>query len=293
MLKKCLLLLWSVLKSRSMSKSRILYVSQHVVPFLPATQMSSVSRNLPQGVHEKGREIRVFTPRFGKINERRHQLHEVIRLSGMNLSVDDTDHPLIIKVASIPTARMQVYFIDNESYFKRKFVLRDGEGKLFADNDERAIFFVRGVLETVKKLGWAPDIIHCSGWMANLMPAYLKDVYKDDPYFANSKVVCSIYDEGFEGALNSRMAEKITQDGVKSDTIAAIQEPTFDNLNALAIEHADGIIVGSENLDSQSLNMIEERDVPTMRYHGEEGYVADINNFYDTILEGKTEAVAE
>jgi starch synthase len=255
--------------------------------------MSSVSRNLPQGVHEKGREIRVFTPRFGKINERRHQLHEVIRLSGMNLSVDDTDHPLIIKVASIPTARMQVYFIDNESYFKRKFVLRDGEGKLFADNDERAIFFVRGVLETVKKLGWAPDIIHCSGWMANLMPAYLKDVYKDDPYFANSKVVCSIYDEGFEGALNSRMAEKITQDGVKSDTIAAIQEPTFDNLNALAIEHADGIIVGSENLDSQSLNMIEERDVPTMRYHGEEGYVADINNFYDTILEGKTEAVAE
>ena len=276
-----------------MSKSRILYVSQHVVPFLPATQMSSVSRNLPQGVHEKGREIRVFTPRFGKINERRHQLHEVIRLSGMNLSVDDTDHPLIIKVASIPTARMQVYFIDNESYFKRKFVLRDGEGKLFADNDERAIFFVRGVLETVKKLGWAPDIIHCSGWMANLMPAYLKDVYKDDPYFANSKVVCSIYDEGFEGALNSRMAEKITQDGVKSDTIAAIQEPTFDNLNALAIEHADGIIVGSENLDSQSLNMIEERDVPTMRYHGEEGYVADINNFYDTILEGKTEAVAE
>ncbi len=276
-----------------MSKSRILYVSQHVVPFLPATQMSSVSRNLPQGIHEKGREIRVFTPRFGKINERRHQLHEVIRLSGMNLSVDDTDHPLIIKVASIPTARMQVYFIDNDSYFKRKYVLKDGEGKLFADNDERAIFFVRGVLETVKKLGWAPDIIHCNGWMANLLPVYLKDVYKDDPYFANSKVVCSLYDEGFEGSLDPRMAHKIALDGVKKESLTTIEDPTFNNLNALAIEHADGLIVGSEDLDPKSLELIESRDVPTMRYHGQEGYVADINNFYDTILEGKTEAVAE
>lgn len=276
-----------------MSKPRILYVSQHVVPFLPATQMSSVSRNLPQGIHEKGREIRVFTPRFGKINERRHQLHEVIRLSGMNLSVDDTDHPLIIKVASIPTARMQVYFIDNESYFKRKFVLRDGDDELFPDNDERAIFFVRGVIETVKKLGWAPDIIHCNGWMANLLPAYLKDVYSDDPYFANSKVVCSLYDEGFEGALDSRMAEKMVQDGVKPETVGVIQEPTFNNLNALAVAHADGLIIGSEDLDSETVTQIDGQDVPTMRYHGEEGYVADINNFYDTILEGKTEAVAE
>ncbi len=276
-----------------MSKSRILYVSQHVVPFLPATQMSSVSRNLPQGIHEKGREIRVFTPRFGKINERRHQLHEVIRLSGMNLSVDDTDHPLIIKVASIPTARMQVYFIDNESYFKRKFVLRDADGNLFADNDERAIFFVRGVLETVKKLGWAPDIIHCNGWMANLLPVYLKEVYKDDPYFANSKVVCSLYDEGFEGSLDPRMAHKIAMDGVKKESVSTIEDPTFNNLNALAIEHADGLIVGSEDLDSQSLALLEQRDIPTMRYHGEEGYVSEINNFYDTILEGKTEAVAE
>lgn len=276
-----------------MSKSRILYVSQHVVPFLPATQMSSVSRNLPQGIHEKGREIRVFTPRFGKINERRHQLHEVIRLSGMNLSVDDTDHPLIIKVASIPTARMQVYFIDNESYFKRKFVLRDAEGELFPDNDERAIFFVRGVIETVKKLGWAPDIIHCNGWMANLLPAYLKDVYSEDPYFANSKVICSLYDEGFEGALNNRMVDKMVQDGIKPATVDVLKEPTFNNLNALAVAHADGLIIGSENLDNETVAQIEGRDVPTMRYHGEEGYVADINNFYDTILEGKTEAVAE
>ena len=145
-----------------MSKARILYVSQHLVPFLPETPMSAISRHLPQGAHDKGREIRVFMPRFGKINERRHQLHEVIRLSGMNLNVDDVDHPLIIKVASIPTARMQVYFIDNDDLFKRKAVLYDAKDKLFPDNDVRAIFFVRGVLETVRKLGWAPDVM--DGW---------------------------------------------------------------------------------------------------------------------------------
>ena len=147
-----------------MSKPRVLYISQHLTPYLPETTMSHVSRMLPQGTHEKGKEIRVFMPRFGKINERRHQLHEVIRLSGMNLNVNDTDHPLIIKVASIPSARIQVYFIDNDTYFKRKAVLKDGDGNFFADNDERSLFFVRGVLETVRKLGWAPDIIHCSGW---------------------------------------------------------------------------------------------------------------------------------
>ena len=199
-----------------MSKARILYVSQHLVPFLPETPMSSISRHLPQGAHDKGREIRVFMPRFGKINERRHQLHEVIRLSGMNLNVDDVDHPLIIKVASIPTARMQVYFIDNDDLFKRKAVLHDAKDKLFEDSDVRAIFFVRGVLETVRKLGWAPDVIHCHGWMANLLPLYLKSNYADDPYFANSKIVCSIYDEGFEGSLDPRMSEKIALDGINN-----------------------------------------------------------------------------
>lgn len=150
--------------------------------------MSAQSRYLPQGVHDKGREIRVFMPRFGKINERRHQLHEVIRLSGMNLSIDDVDHPLIIKVASIPTARMQVYFIDNDDLFKRKAVLYDADDKLFPDTDVRSIFFVRGVLETVRKLGWAPDVIHCHGWMANLLPLYLKTNYADDPYFVQANL---------------------------------------------------------------------------------------------------------
>ena len=275
-----------------MEKARILYISQHIVPFLPATQMSSVSRNLPQAVHEKGREIRVFTPRFGKINERRHQLHEVIRLSGMNLLIDDTDHPLVIKVASIPTARMQVYFIDNDEYFKRKAVLNDADGKLFEDNDERTIFFARGVLETVKKLGWAPDIIHCNGWMTSVVPVYLKQLFGEDPYFANSKIISSIYDEGFDGALDSRMADKMQQDGISAESVSCMQSPTFDALNALAIQHSDGLITGSEHISDATVKAIESAGVPVLKYHGEEGYVTDINNFYDTILEGKAEAVS-
>ncbi|MBT7651714.1 MAG: glycogen/starch synthase [Flavobacteriales bacterium] len=274
-----------------MSKKRILYVSQHLVPFLPETPMSSISRHLPQGASDKDREIRVFMPRFGKINERRHQLHEVIRLSGMNLNIDDVDHPLIIKVASIPTARMQVYFIDNDDLFKRKAVLYDSNDELFSDSDVRAIFFVRGVLETVRKLGWAPDIIHCHGWMANLLPLYLKNNYKDDPYFANSKIVCSIYDEGFDGKLDQRMAEKIVLDGIPSDQAETINHPTFNNMNAIAIENADAIIAASEDLDEETLDQINAADVPVLKFPGNEGYLAEINSFYDEVIGVEAEVI--
>ena len=274
-----------------MSKKRILYVSQHLVPFLPETPMSSISRHLPQGASDKDREIRVFMPRFGKINERRHQLHEVIRLSGMNLNIDDVDHPLIIKVASIPTARMQVYFIDNDDLFKRKAILYDSNDELFSDSDVRAIFFVRGVLETVRKLGWAPDIIHCHGWMANLLPLYLKNNYKDDPYFANSKIVCSIYDEGFDGKLDQRMAEKIVLDGIPSDQAETINHPTFNNMNAIAIENADAIIAASEDLDEETLDQINAADVPVLKFPGNEGYLAEINSFYDEVIGVEAEVI--
>ena len=267
-----------------MSKARILYVSQHLVPFLPETPMSSISRHLPQGAHDKGREIRVFMPRFGKINERRHQLHEVIRLSGMNLNVDDVDHPLIIKVASIPTARMQVYFIDNDDLFKRKAVLYDANDELFEDSDVRAIFFVRGVLETVRKLGWAPDVIHCHGWMANLLPLYLKENYSDDPYFANSKLVCSIYDEGFDGSLDERMSEKIVMDGVDSNKASTLKDPTFNNMNAIAIENADALIVASDELEAETLEKMKSAGVPLLDFPGESGYLASVNSFYDEVL---------
>ena len=168
-----------------MKKTRVLYITQEITPHLPETPLSKIGRFLPQGIQEEGKEIRTFMPKYGCINERRHQLHEVIRLSGMNLIIDDADHPLIIKVASIQPARMQVYFIDNEEYFKRKAVFADEAGKQFKDNDERAIFFCRGVLETVRKLGWAPDIVHCHGWMTSLVPLYIKTSYKKEPIFEN------------------------------------------------------------------------------------------------------------
>src|SRR4030043_1980363 len=174
-----------------MKKARVLFVSQEITPYLPETEMSRIGRYLPQGIQEEGREIRTFMPKFGCVNERRNQLHEVIRLSGMNLIIDDTDHPLIIKVASIQSARMQVYFIDNDDYFQRKFIVTDGSGKEFEDNDERALFFARGVIETVKKLRWAPDIVHCHGWMSALVPVYLRSIYNDAPLFHNYKIVFS------------------------------------------------------------------------------------------------------
>jgi len=175
-----------------MENSKILYISQEITPFLPSSEISDIARHLPQHMLENGKEIRVFMPRFGCINERRHQLHEVIRLSGMNLVIDDADHPLIIKVASIPTARMQVYFIDNEEFFQRKAVLTDEKGKFFDDNDERSMFFCKGVLETVKKLGWKPDIVHCHGWMTAMVPFFIKNIFNEDPHFAESKLIIQL-----------------------------------------------------------------------------------------------------
>ena len=192
-----------------MKDKRILYVSSEVVPYLPETEISSMSFEAPRMVNKLGGQIRIFMPRYGNINERRHQLHEVIRLSGINLVINDLDMPLIIKVASIPKERIQVYFIDNEEYFKRKATLTDENGKLFDDNDERSIFFAKGVIETVKKLNWAPDIIHVHGWLAALLPLYLKEYFKDEPLFAESKIVTSVYNQSFDGSLNKEMIEKI------------------------------------------------------------------------------------
>ena len=186
-----------------MNGKRILFVSSELVPYLPENQVSLMSYESPRVVNSNGGQIRIFMPRYGNINERRHQLHEVIRLSGMNLVINDMDMPLIIKVASIPKERIQVYFIDNEEYFKRKATFFDADGKLFDDNDERAIFFAKGVVETVKKLNWAPDVIHVHGWMASLLPIYLRTYYKDEPIFADAKIVTSVYEQGFEGNLNA------------------------------------------------------------------------------------------
>lgn len=274
-----------------MSKTRILYVSQAIQPFLPESPISKAARQIPQGIHERGREIRVFMPRFGVINERRHQLHEVIRLSGMNLNVNDTDHPLIIKVASIPTARMQVYFIDNEHYFKKKVTWFDAKDKLVPDNDERAIFFARGVLETVRKLSWAPDIIHCHGWMASLVPLYLKELFKEDAHFENTKVVTSLYDEGFNGTLNGSLADKVAFDGIAADKVESLKLPTFDVLNQIAMSYSDAVVAGSESFTEETQAAWDALDCPKMPFAEADLGAAEVANFYDTILEGKEVAV--
>lgn len=269
-----------------MKKTRVLYVSQEITPFLPKNELSEVSRNLPQGVHEKGKEIRVFMPKYGSINERRHQLHEVIRLSGMNLVVNDTDHPLIIKVASIPTARMQVYFIDNEDYFQRKAVLEDKDGKPFKDNDERSIFFSRGVLETVKKLGWAPDVIHCHGWMTAMLPMYVKKFYNEDPHFADAKVVYSAYNRDFEGALSADLPKKLKFDEFTDSDFEEISKTAdFANLNKLAFRYSDAIIEGSEELPTEVAESIKKSEKPVLTYCEPANCIKAYSDFYDEILE--------
>ncbi len=268
-----------------MEKTRVLYISQEIVPFLPESEISKTVRELPQGIQEGGKEIRNFMPRFGCINERRHQLHEVIRLSGMNLIINDTDHPLIIKVASIPAGKMQVYFIDNEEYFKRKAVFEDENGKPFADNDERAMFFCRGVLETVKKLGWAPDIIHCHGWMTSLMPLYIKKMYNEDPHFADSKVVFSAYGSAYEGELDSKMIGKLKMDGFEDGDIDLLKKPNCTNLSKTAINFADAIIKGSKELDGEIESYIEASKKPVLNYQAEENWIDAYSKFYDNVLE--------
>jgi starch synthase len=270
-----------------MKKARVLFVSQDITPYLDETYIGKISRRLPQGIQERGKEIRTFMPKYGCINERRHQLHEVIRLSGMNLVINDVDHPLIIKVASIPSARMQVYFIDNEEFFSRKAVLTDKtSGKYFDDNDERAIFFVRGVAETVKKLGWQPDIIHCHGWFTSLMPLYIKKYYAEDPLFADTKIVVSLYDDEYPKVLNKKFADKLSFDGFNKKDIKLItDESSHLNMQKLSLEYADGIIQGTEKINPDLEKFIKKSAKPFLGYKNEVEYMDAFNEFYDEILE--------
>ena len=285
------LLISSILKPRMSNKTKILYVSQEIVPFSAETNTAQSSRQLPQTVHENGRETRIFMPRYGKINERRHQLHEVIRLSGMNLIVNDTDHPLIIKVASIPQIRLQVYFIDNQEFFHRKAFFHDENQQLFPDNDMRMIFFTKGVLETVKKLGWAPDIIHCHGWFTSLMPLYVKKLYKRDPHFADAKIVTSLYNDAYNGTLDKKLQQKISFDSIKAEEMEAIANPTHTNLMKVALRHSDAAIFAEEGVNAEVEQYCQENDVPILRQYAENDYPNAIDEFYDSVVLGKTELV--
>lgn len=264
-------------------KKRVLFVSSEMAPFLETESAQAiVARNLPQALQEKDNEIRILVPRFGVINERRNRLHEVVRLSGINISIDDNDNPLIIKVASIPSTKMQVYFLDNEDYFHRKAIYSDDEGKFFEDNDERTIFFCKGVMETVKKLGWAPDIIHCQGWMTSLIPVYLKTVYKDEPVFRNAKVVYSVFpDEGKGICLGSDFARKASLNSISDNSLECFADGKIQDLHIGAVSFADAVVTSCDEAHNCVENHILSK--PVMR-HSDDQIGDQYVTFYDRIM---------
>ena len=265
-----------------MEDKRILYVSSEVVPYLAENEVSLMSYDVPKMINDQGGQIRIFMPRYGNINERRHQLHEVIRLSGMNLVVNDMDMPLIIKVASIPKERIQVYFIDNDEYFKRKATFTDEDGTLYPDNDERAIFFAKGVVETVKKLNWVPDIIHVHGWMAAMLPIYMKHFYKDEALFADTKIVTSVYGQGFEGTLDNEMLKKVLFDNVPESDVKVLEVPNYENIMKASIAHSDALIIASENLPDGLKQAVEASGKPYLEYVPKDNFAGAYTNFYKT-----------
>lgn len=228
-----------------MPNQKILYVTTEMSPYQEDSNMATMVSKMALKMHQEGNDVRVFMPRFGQISERKFQLHEVIRLSGMNIIINDLDQPLIIKVASLPGERLQVYFIDNEEYFKRKQYYTDDSGQPFEDNDERAIFFARGVLETIKKLNWVPDVIHLNGWMASMIPIYLKTFYKNDSYFNDSKLVLSVYNEE-DMALSESVEEKMNFDNISN--LKAFKNPSFHNLIIESMDLVDTVVKGDEFL---------------------------------------------
>ena len=267
-----------------MKDKRILYVSSEVVPYLAENEVSLMSYDVPKMINDQGGQIRIFMPRYGNINERRHQLHEVIRLSGMNLVVNDLDMPLIIKVASIPKERIQVYFIDNEEYFKRKATFTNEEGVMFPDNDERAIFFAKGVVETVKKLNWVPDIIHVHGWMAAMLPVYLKHFYKNEALFSETKIVTSVYSQSFEGSLDVGMINKVKFDGVPVEEIADLALPDYENIIKTTVKHSDAVILASENLSPSLTKFIESSCKPFLPFAPKDSFAQAYTDFYKNVV---------
>ncbi len=269
------------------SVMKVLFVNSEMFPFIPETPISRLCRELPQGIQERKREIRAFMPRYGCINERKNQLHEVIRLSGMNIIINDVDRPLVIKVASISSARIQVYFIDNEDYFRRKQIYHDADGKFFADNGERAVFFARGVLETVKKLRWTPDVIHCHGWISHVLPLYLKKAYKDDPVFSGAKVVLSLYDDTPKELFAEGLAKTILFGGIKPKDVPLPEQAGGTELAQLAAQYSDGVILGSEGIDPKILEtcrLLGKKVLPFDAAALADGsYMDQYNAFYDSL----------
>ncbi|MCF0173813.1 MAG: glycogen/starch synthase [Bacteroidales bacterium] len=268
---------------------KVLFVNSEIFPYLPETQISKIGRFLPQGTLELKREVRSFMPRFGLINERKNSLHEVIRLSGMNIIIGDVDRPLVIKVTSISAARMQVYFIDNDDYFRRKALFHDDKGNFFKDNEDRAIFFARGVLETVKKLRWEPDIIHCQGWIGHILPLYLRKEYKDDPIFARSKVIVSLYNDIPGEQFAPDFAKRIKFGSITNEDVSLLaRKASGISLAKLAVRYSDGIIMGSNDVPAEEIAFCNKEGKPVLPFNAaslEDGsYIKQYNDFYDQVF---------
>ncbi|MBQ0115478.1 MAG: glycogen/starch synthase [Bacteroidales bacterium] len=267
-----------------MDVQKVLFVSQEISPYLPDTETSKRCFDLPQGIQELGAQVRTFMPKYGMINERRNQLHEVIRLSGMNIIIDDTDHPLIIKVATLP-ARSQVYFIYNDDFFAHTLTTELETISSPSNNDERSIFFARGVIETVLKLRWDPSIIHCNGWITALAPVYMRELHNEDPSFRDAKIVYGLWNDDFEQPLDPRLAEKLKQDGFSDEAVADIMDKPVDPiaLTKLAISHSDAIIQCCENIKPEVLEMVKASGLPFLPWNGDDNFVANCMEFYKTL----------
>ena len=269
-----------------MEKKRILIITQEMDPYLALTEASKIANELPKYMQDKGLEIRVLMPKFGTINERRHRLHEVVRLSGINVIINDEDYPLVIKVASLPGARLQVYFLDNEDFFKRKLVFHDENNKFFDDNSDRMIFFCKGALETVRKFGWSPDIIHCFGWMTSLIPMYLKTTYKDDPIFTNTKVVYSVAKNEFKDKLKKDFMIKVAiSEDIQKKHLEFFKDGDNTSLNIGGVQFADGLVVGDSLDEKVTSHLKKSKGKQVLKMHSnEEDPLNMLNNFYQNIL---------
>jgi len=234
------------------TKKRILFIANEMSPYLELTEFAETINKLAVLSNDNNMEVRCIMPKFGVINERRHKLHEVVRLSGINVTIDNVDYPLVIKVASLPNARLQVYFLDNEDFFKRKSIFTDDDNKWFDDNGLRTVLFCKGALETVKKFGWPPDIIHCSGWMTGLIPMYLKTVYKKEPVFSHCKVVFSIGENTFKEKMGTDFPKLMM---ISESVTKKEQEVYKDNNNTAMFRggatYADAISFGAEKIDKK------------------------------------------
>ena len=270
-----------------MKAKKVLFITSEMVPFVPESPRSLRGRFMPQAIQELGHEIRTFSPKWGIINERRNQLHEVIRLSGMNLIIDDTDHPLIIKVASILSARMQIYFIDNDEFFLHKGLLADENGNEYPENGERTIFYARGVLETMKKLRWVPDVIHCHGWATALAPLYIKKAYQDEPSFCDAKVVFSVSEKEFEADLGKHLLDIIPFKGIKTKDYSDIctDKCTFEDLSKIAIKFSDGVIVDNKEVPECLIEYAKSTNKPILEPIDEEAIPQAYSDFYDSLME--------